>query len=255
MATPYIPVPAPQRKARVGGIRTVVEFIEVTGLGKTAGIEWESALCGKVEQTLTECYGQAPRGGAGDALLPKDNIFGPEWARGEVEAFAGYTAVQCTPGSGDDFQARARELLEAGEDYFVEGFINTWLAANAIIPGVQPFASITAAVAAAERYADGLYRFRPIIWMNRGDVVTARAAKAVLGEGDDLHTANGTPVVASEAFTAGELYVTGAVIVGRSPVVTFGAVTTETNEEWGVSEAVWAAGFDCLEPAKFDFTA
>lgn len=255
MATPYITVPAPQRKARVGGIRTVVEFIDLPGLATRGGIEWESQLCGKVEQTLTECYGQAPRGGAGDALLPKVNIFGPAWQRGQVEAFAGYAGVQCTPGSGDDFQARARELLEAGEDYFVETFISAWLAANAIIPGTQPFASITAAVAAADRYADGLYGFRPIIWMNRGDAVTARAEKAILGEGDELHTANGTPVVASEGLAVGELYITGAVIVGRSPIVTFGAVATETNEEWGIAEAAWAAGFDCLPPAKFDFTA
>ena len=163
--------------------------------------------------------------------------------------------MQCTPGSGDDFEARARELLEAGEDYFVEGFIATWLTAHAIIPGTQPFATLALAVGAADRYADGLYPFRPIIWMNRGDAVAARAAKAVLGEGDDLHTANGTPVVASEAFPVGELYITGAVRVVRSPIVTFGAVATTTNEEWGVAEAAWAAGFDCLPPAKFDFTA
>lgn len=252
MAAPMVTVATPPRTPRLGGIATVANIITVSDhLFFADGVEWPAAPCGFVLETATDCWGQ--------------NVNDPEEDRPEKDLDNGfsyaesglqdpiYFGVECFTGSGEDFDARARQgLEEAGDRYFEKrAYINLTTTATALTDA----ADLVEAVAALEDFLDDVeedgYIARPVIWVNRGDAVRLAAAYALFPDGvGGLTTANGTPVIASSEFEAGTLFGTGQPTVFVTDIAVNRALDQTVNREMAIAERTFAIGFDCDIAAK-----
>lgn len=244
-ATHY--VDPPRRDARLGGIRSVAEFRTAgarLGLGGT--IEYTSPGCGIAVGDVELCY---PSPAAAQAEKTRDGI---DTLEGVGPVFGIYAGVECFLG-GSDYIADALRLLDQGADRAVEAALNTWVTATAATGAITGFAE---AVAVADNAADAEYVGRPILLMNRGDAVRAVAADALeVGSDGSIWTPNGTPVIASSAFTAGVVAVTGGITVLEGGSEAHMAQDYTFNKEYAIAERVYGIIVDCNYIDKWTVTA
>ena len=259
MAGPYITVATPTRSPRTGGILSVAPVVAEDRLGVSVGVEWEANTCSAPLPAPGLCYGYEVE------AEDKSAEEGAGWGTG-YSPIAAYFGVECFAGSDSDFSARAEAGLVTSEGQFLDAAFYTVVLSEASTT-LTAQASILEAVAEAENYADKMYDAsdleslagtgytgRPIIWMNRGDAVLAKAADAIEGDGAGaLFTVNGTPVAAAGDIPAGTIYVSGQVTIYRSRTVTTGAVEFAYNREMAIAERVYAFGVDCMEPVAIPF--
>lgn len=235
-ATHYVPV-APRRSPRRGGIRSVAEFRAAEGRFGLGGIvEYTSPGCGIAVGDVELCY-PSPA----DPQAEKTRA-GIETLVGIGPVFGVYAGVECWLG-GSDYEGDAQRLLEQGADRAVEAAINTWVQADTAGTAQTSFA---AAIAIADNTADGAYPGLPTILMNRGDAVLAYAEDALWSDGSGaLWSPNGTPVIASAAFEAGTVAVTGGITVLEGATETHRVQQYELNTEYAIAERVYAVLVDC----------
>lgn len=240
-----LPVQAPVRKPRQGGIRDIVgQFVNeprLAAVSQAGGLSWEDSTCGFPRTTRAGCYDDAVAAVEkyGDSVNQYTSI---------GEPFAQYAGVECWIGGdseGASFQEQARQKLEAGEERLIEGNLWTW-ASDADVTGSA--ASIAAAIGDAEEYADDNYVGQPILLLSRRGADLAFAASVLTRENGRLVTPNGTPVLASGAFTSGpadEVAIIGGLLVLASPIVAHQAPNLSDNTALAIAERVYAVGVDC----------
>lgn len=237
MAEPVGYVPGPQRKPRKGGIKTVAEFVPTDRLKAVERVDWTSEPCGFPLPAPGLCWGV-------EVVEDKTYGDGPDtFTSGQV--FALYAGDQCFAGGDMDHEARARAVLEAGEDRALEERLAAILAAADATP--TDSGTFAAAFAAAENAADSDYVGLPTIVMNRGDVNAASAERVLsVDASGNLWTTNGTPVLATSAVPAGDFYVTGEIFVLVSGEITANRVIHYIeNTEMAIAERAYALGIDC----------
>ncbi len=246
MAEHFIPIDAPARSPRLGGIRTVAEFETQSRLGVGGKLEFISPGCTFPVDDIVLCY-PLPR----PTQTGKTDV-GIDTLNGVVDPFGLYVGVECWLGNGDDYEARAKDLLAQGEDRGIEKRMDTYFGTLSSNSG----ATFLDAIALAEDHADDNYLGRPIIWMNRGDAVLARSAKALESEKGtgNLFTANGTPVIASGQITVKRLAVTGSVKVAHSDVITSRAPMVTVNRDLALAERIYAVALDCAYARRYTIT-
>lgn len=237
--THYMPEP-PRRAPRRGGIRSVAEFRNADSRLALGGVvEFTSPGCQVAVGDAVLCY-------PGGTQTDKDRD-GIHTLAGIGPAFGAYAGVECWLG-GDDYEASARRLLEQGEDRAIEEALATWIAAST---ASTPVTTISDAIAAVENEADAEYVGLPVIVMNRGDAVSAVQEGVLNGDKEgNLWTANGTPVLASAKFPAGEVAVTGGITVLVGEVGSYRTQQLELNREFAIAERAYALIVDCEYVAR-----
>ncbi len=237
MATLVAP---PRRRPRAGGIKSIVDgFTPSERLGALqGGLAWEEAVCGTgLSATRAGCYDVT----VNPALDEQKEGDGPVQYGAIGEPFARYAAVECFAGGDQDesFEAQAQRKLELLEDREVEAVLWDWASAA---PSPATAATIKAAVAAADQYADQNYVGLPVIVMSRQNAVIA---EDVVRSGDSLITVNGTPVLATGEADNGSIAVIGWPEVWASPVLARQALDHRRNIDFGLAERIYAIGVDC----------
>lgn len=230
-------VTAPVRNPRIGGIKGVVpDFSLIPRLSLApgvGGVAWEDATCGFPAETKAGCYTTGEQ-------LPKVGN-GPEQYTSISDPFAQYKGVECWIGGdneGDSYETIAARALEAGEERLIEDRLHEWASAGTTATATN----VSLAIGAAEDHADANYVGRPILLMNRGDVL---AAAGVLDHGDELKTKNGTMIVSTSSVPAGELAIVGAIAVYASATRTYLGRELGENLAMGLAERIYAVGVDC----------
>ncbi len=240
-----VPVLAPARQKRLGGIRSVASWVTNTRIGAAEGVVYVSDGCTFPVEAIGLCYTQ------NGTATPKTGESIDSF-NGIAEPFALYGGVECFIGPDNDFAERARNVLIQGEDRVIEKRLETWALGGTAVVATD----IVGAIAAVEQEADEDYLGRPIILMSRGDAVRAAAAMAIEYGIDGVpYTVNGTPVVASASVTSGTLFAVGAVTILRSEINDIDTINHTLNTEWAVAEAVYAILVDCDFRVVADFTA
>lgn len=247
MADPIITVAPPRREARLGGLLTVAEVRDEERLAASNRAQFIQDPCNFTFGDTGFCYGDI------DPSEDTDKTYqGIASNESVVLNFAAYYGVQCFINDESDVRQRAESVFPFAEGRHVESKFAAWLNAGAVTSSV---AGIIDAIAAADEWADDNYIARPILHMNRDSAVRAVAAQALFADAEgNLRTPNGNPAVASGRYGA-DVWVTGATLVLRSPLVVTEARATTVNKEEAVAERVYGIIVDCDFRARFDFTA
>ena len=245
MADPVIPVEAPTRSPRRGGIRSVAEFRQDNRIGLGGTQTFVSPGCSMAVGEAILCY-PSPAGTQDEKTREGITILDSS-----VGAFGGYYGVECWL-DGEDFEAVARQGLEDSEDRHVEAALNVYLQALASSGAPATFAD---AIALAEDNADDNYIGRPIIVMNRGDVVKAVAEGALDNDRDgNVWTPNGSLVLSSGRITANSVSVIGALTVLHTDIVVSYAPILVNNKAFAIAERVYSLLIDCNLAARYVVT-
>lgn len=249
MATPTSRADAPQRSPRKGGLSAVTgpyRTNERLGVGGTVLFDPEQcgftfgevAMCYSTDTTQDEMVGSAPANGASIG-----------------ENFGGYTGVECyLNGNVQEYAPLAQAQLIAGQDRFIEARLGTWLEAST---ATAAGATLFDAIALADARGDLDYIGLPVVHVNRGDAVRAVAEGSLIagapGSGE-LWTPNGTPVVASVAYAASRVYVSGSIAVEHSSIGVFPGQDLTHNTTLAIAERVYSLLVDCEYRYKFTVT-
>jgi hypothetical protein len=236
-----LPVTAPVRPARLGGIRQVATWVEDARVGAAETVIFQSDGCTFPQLAIGLCYGETTateKVGAG--IANQAGIGAP---------FAMYGGIKCFLGPDSDLAERARNVLLDGEDRMIEDRLEAYATGGTALAAGT---TLIGAVANIEQDMDDKYLGRGFLLMARSDAVRARAAGAIIDPGLDYvpTTVNGTPVVASGRVAAGTVYGLGATTVLRSPVSTVEVLDPRSNDEWQIAEAVYAVVVDCAYRVK-----
>lgn len=248
MADPLIYVDAPHREPRRGGIKSVTgEFQHLDRLGAAANVQYTAAGCVWPAVAPGLCWGTVTEG-------DKD-FTGLATELGIASIFGQYFGVECYLGAGNDveYADRARSHLANTEAHEVEAVLAGWAAGGVATGG----ATLGSAVAGLDQYADQNYPGAPVMLLNRGTAVAARAAGVIRGgdQAGSLWTANGSPVVASWVVPAGKAYAIGWPTVYASDIGVVGARNLTQNKEMAIAERLYALTVDCQFRAVATFTA
>lgn len=248
MATPAVRVAPPRREPRKGGLKSVVgPFRPNNDLGRSGVLQYDADVSTAVVGTVQLCYGPAL------GALPEKTGQGFDSGAQVGDVFGGYIGVECFLHPDNDDDARVRRALELGESRFIEERLWVWLNAAANTAAT----SLLNAISAADEHADDNYLARPVLHMNRGDAVLAAAAGALSPNPVDdgkLWTPNGTPVVASGAYTAGTVAVSGDISVEASEVYVRPGDDLTHNTRLVIAERVYGLLVDADYRAKFTVT-
>lgn len=248
MATPAVRVAPPRREPRKGGLKSVVgDFRSNNELGRAGTLQYDADVSTVVVGSVQLCYG--PDLG----VLPEKT--GDGFADGApiTDVFGGYVGVECFIHPDNDYEGRVRVSMELGESRFIEERLWVWLNAAANTAAT----SLLDAIAKAEEHADDTYLARPVLHLNRGDAVLAAAAGALSPNPVDdgkLWTANGTPVVASGAYTAGTVAVSGDITVEASDLVVRPGDDLTLNTRLVIGERIFGLLVDSDFRAKYTVT-
>jgi hypothetical protein len=164
--------------------------------------------------------------------------------------------VTCKPFgfSGDDPALRAAFDALEGEGVSIglhDALFDTAVDITPTAGSVSP----VIALGLLESYGYLNYAGQPIIHLGPGVVSQLAASRAIEVSNGQLHTALGTPVAVSSGYetkTAGKLdqdqwaFVTGAIVLARSPVTLESEINRSTNDITVLYERLYVAGIDCL---------
>lgn len=244
---PNLTVQKPDRRTRVGGIKSVLTVVDEPRLAITGDeVVWDGPDCAfPLSETRAGCFdvtvAAADKEADGYTIL-----------EGSIP-FARYVGFECTPGPGTEFLADARAHLEAGEDRAIEAQIALWVAANDGAPGSA--ASVAAAIGAVEDTADSAYIGAPLVLVARADVPAAIEGGALRWDGDVLVTSNGNAAIASGEFPIGTVSAIGWPAVYGSATVAHEALDHTTNRQKAIAERVYAFAIDCTYATSVTVTA
>jgi hypothetical protein len=217
MADPLITIEPPRRSPRTGGLLSVAEVRDVARLAAANGVQYVADPCLFDFGDAGFCYGDLLPGDADDKVYT-----GIGTGASIINNFAAYYGVECFINDDGDLADRARSAFDLAESRNVEEKFAVWLNARTVDVGV---AGIIDAIAGADEHADDNYIARPILHMSRDTATRAYAADALIRlEDGTLITPHGTPVDASGRY-GNDVWVTGAVLVLRSPLVESAAQT------------------------------
>lgn len=231
-----VPVAAPVRQARLGGIRTVATWVDEARIGAAESVVYMSDGCTFPQPAIGLCYGE-------EVLTEKTGV-GITNQVGIGEPFALYGGVECFLGPDSDLAERARRIVIEGEDRAIEDRLEAWATGGTALAAGT---TLIGAIANVEQDMDANYIGRGYLLMSRADAVRAYAAGALEEAGMNPYptTVNGTPVVASGRVASGTVYGLGATTVLRSPLMDIESIDHRFNTEWQVAEAVYALIVDC----------
>lgn len=243
-------VTAPARTARVGGVKSVIPFVDeprlTVSLG-SGGLVWEDSGCDpSVHFHRAGCYDDsgAPTGAkTPEGITAYTTLDDP---------FLLYKGVECFIGGdseGDSYETQATANLEAVESIGIEKWISTRLGTPVAVAG-----DVKRAIAYLERDARAKYLYRPIIWLAVDDATMAAAAGMIEEKDGALQTKLGTPVIASAEFDDGFAAVTGAAAVYVSPVRAYLGLQKTDNLAMAIAERAYAVGIDCGYRQAITFT-
>lgn len=237
MAGPKVFISPPERRPRLGGIKSVIgDFATAPHIAAAEALQWISDGCEFPKAAPGLCY--PPNPVTGDkTFVGIDDGTGP--------IFALYQGVQCYLDNDADYDTRAAELLSQGEDRGVEEVLWEYVMSTGGTGPAQT--SWVGAIGQMDELADTLYLGQPVIMLSRAAAVQARAAKAIFGDEESgrLWTANGTPVIASAAAPDNVAAVLGWPSVYASEVVTVRTVVPIVNQEMALAERVYGIAIDC----------
>lgn len=240
-----VPVLAPVRQTRLGGIRPVTNWVTNARIGAAESVVYMSDGCTFPQPAIGLCYGET--------VTDEKEGAGIDQFAGVGEPFALYGGVECFIGPDNDFAERARNIIIQGEDRAIEERLWNWAGAG---DDAGDGATLVDAIANVDKWADGNYLGRPIILLSRADAVRAFAAGALEYGIDGVPTTvNGTPVVATGQGVDGFVRVVGATTILRSELNDIAAVDHRFNTEFAVAEAVYTFLVDCNFRARSAVTA
>ena len=236
-----LPVTAPVRPDRLGGIRSVASWVTDARIGAAETVVFQSDGCVFPQLAIGLCYGET-------TVTEKAGV-GITNVAGIGAPFAMYGGIKCFLGPDSDLAERAMNVLVDGEDRMIEDRLEAYATGGlALAAGT----TLVGAVATVEQALDDTYIGQGYLLMSRGDAVRARAQGAIIDPGLNSvpTTINGTPVVASGRVAAGTVYGLGATTVLRSPITTVEVIDPKSNDEWQIAEAVYAIVVDCTYRVK-----
>lgn len=229
-------VTGPTREDRAGGIEVIATFETSDRLGVTETVSWISDPCTFPKAALGLCWEEP--------AFPADDKTGEpiDIEMGIGSPFALYGGVECFLGPDNDFDARARAILEDGDGRILEAKLVAWgAAAAAPIDGTD----LVGALAAVENALDVNYLGRGVIIVNRGDAVRLGALHALEYRDGILYTINGTPVLSTGAAVAGQVIGVGSIKVLQTALAERSVTAHPTNREFSIAERVYAILVDC----------
>lgn len=226
----------PTRKTRLGGIKTVAEFVPNDELMRVEALDWTNDPCTFPMAAPGLCWGVDPGG---------TKTFQGNDVNRSGTVFALYSGDECFAGGGIDHEGRALAVLDQGEDRELETRLVALLDAKDATATAHT--NVATAIAAAEADADANYIGRPVIVMNRADVSAASMGRVLeTGDAGEIMTKQGTPILASGKVPAGKVYVTGSLTVWHSPAAVVNRVIHPiNNREMAIAERAYALGIDC----------
>jgi hypothetical protein len=238
MANPTITVGAPRRQARKGGLTTVADFRTEDRLLTGANVVYDALPCSLIVADVQLCY-------APDVEAENKVGGGIDIAAGIVDTFAGYVGVECFVGPWDDYADRARDTFQQSQDRLVEARLAAWTEAATTTVASGDYVAV---IGALEEAADANYIGLPVLQLSRADAVAAAAAFAIFPDDSydgRLWTANGTPVLASSAYTAGKVGITGGITVLQSQIVVSEGLDITHNLNLAIAERGFNLIVDC----------
>lgn len=236
-------VTAPVRKARSGGIKDIVTFIEEERLGGPADlIVWDAAGCTFPSETRGGCYTLALADG--EEAVAKTGV-APGQGQTIAPPFAQYAGVTCWLGGdneGDTYAAQAASLLQDGEDRGVEAKLWDWATGA---EETSTAAALPAAIGAADTHADANYVGQPVLLISRTNANLAVAAGVIAAKEGVLTTPTGMPVIASSQVPSDQIAVVGAIAVYATPIRSALGRDIRSNMDLAIAERVYSIGVDC----------
>lgn len=232
MAAPTILIEPPVRAPRVGGIGSVATFRPNSRLGVTGNAVFISDGCTFPQISEHLCYvgEDDPADKEFEGVVIDDAIGAP---------FPLYGAVGCFIGPDEDYEARARAVLELGRDRALEEQLGTWAAGGTALAAG---ADVKLAIGRVEQALDDDYIGRGVILMSRFDTAGADLEHR---EGSYPVTVNGTPVIASGRIAPGTVYGLGAITVEQSAMVERRTYDLPNNKSYALAEQVFVIAVDC----------
>lgn len=246
MAGPDIPIEAPVRAPRQGGIEDVATFRPNARLGSAGSVVFQSDGCAFPQISEHLCYTgeDVPADKTFDGITIDDAIGAP---------FPLYAGIKCTEGPDADHALRAERQLEAGMGRALENELETWAAGGVALTAG---ATVVPAIAHVEQALDSQYVGQGVILISRFDATVAAAAGAIEeGESGVLRTKLGTPVIASGSVAPGTVYGLGAIVVEFQTVETREVLDPEYNTRYALAERIFAIAVDCEYRVKSTITA
>lgn len=250
MDTARIYIQAPTLTPLRGGLRTSATVVDATDPRAAFGIEYQPEACGQASIDVNRCV---------DTTTEKDFENGIGTVTGTP--FTVYKGVECDLFSYEEVKRRASKGLELGAWRAVEEW--TWenlLAVNTttdLTPAPVP--NLKVGIGLLEAYAAANYGGIATLHMPRSAV---SLMYEVHGDPDHLHTLQGTKIANGAGYAAntspagvpagaGEawLYISGEVLVTRSPVVTADAPMLVNNRSVALAEQVHTVTIECFVAA------
>lgn len=238
MADPTITTQPPRRTPRKGGIVDVADFRTDDRLAAGVGTVYDADSCTVDLGEINLCYAPdvSPSAKVGEGIVTGDGI---------VPTFGGYVGVECFIGPWDDYVGRARAALEQSEGRFIESVLGPWLTAGVAVAAT----SLADAIAKLEQHADANYVGAPVLHLSRQNAVLAASQFLIFADQDAssgrLWTANGTPVVASGAYAAGDVRMSGGITVLTSEITVTEGLDITHNTNLAVAERAYNIIVDC----------
>lgn len=199
------------------------------------GITWESWACVKPETTTDKCInGTTPADLDFNANCPPQLSYKP---------ITVYAAIKRNGQSLEVGSEQVRRVLKQGEQYAVEKFLDTALAAAVTTPTAA--ASPLAALGTVEAALGDNYMGVGVIHMDRA--TATRLDAQLVRNGSRLETILGTPVVVGAGYAHGTPVIrgTGAVVVLADDVDTHSAWDMKINDELVLAQRTFLVGWDC----------
>lgn len=233
MAGPTLPIEAPARAPRQGGISTVADFRPNQRIGLAESVVFPSQGCTFPSTEVNRCYSADP--------VPDKTFSGIEIEDAIGAPFTIYAGVACFVAPDPDELERAERLLADGQDRVLEEMIEAWAAGGTALTAGG---TVLGAIAVVDQELDDKYVGQGVILMSRADAVRADTALR-LGSDGVLRTVNGTPVIASGRIAPGTVYGTGAIAVDHTSTRSYQAIDHEKNMHYALAEAQFVLAVDC----------
>lgn len=248
-------VATPERKSPRGGLLAVANVVD-DSTGRTGmGVQYIEAGCSLPVVAPGLCWAvlEPPQVEVEPGVFADAPKLGSGIESAQFDPFALYAAVECFAGPGEDFEDRARALLEGGEGQALEAIFHSEVL-DAAPAGTVVGAGALGAVASAEQDA-GSYPALATLHMSRRVAVDVEGYLEVDTDTWALHTKQGTPVANGAGYPDDQtIWATGQVTIWRGPIVVNRAVDPTSNRVIAVAERTYAIGYDCFA-RKYEITA
>ena len=199
------------------------------------GVSWDSWSCavGMVSTTTDVCINGGAAPPAKTTSRCPTNI--------KVKPVTVYIGRQRGGQSYDVGEAQVRGALEDGEEFAIESWLWTKLAAS-----ITEVATALPAVALAtvEETLANEYMGTGVIHMSRA-TATRLGTQNLLRINGRIETVVGTPVIVGAGYEPGAIYGTGQLVVYRSDIDVLDNWNLSVNDQFVIAERTYVVGWDC----------